>query len=309
MNSHAIVIHPFGGITRESERERLFDECVRCCVNSCSSVTLIYEERSTKNPDTESILKDFGAKGEVVRTWGVDTCQDWLTGWTHVLGTKHPAEEDRIVLLPGDLDSVQEESEFFGKLPFFLTDSDNALLVGDFRSENPRSPKELIDIYGVYPLVANWFPEAWQRITLRGINKPRTEFLNIRVGELRRFLSRRPFAYEQTLNMLLLKWDFCLTDRDNSSAKAQELWIKEVGVCPLGALADDPHSRDFRGAVDQIERTERMLRMVWRDINKWNPSSSTIAFRELMHTYEELDKRSTRIRDAAWIAIWSQLGY
>jgi hypothetical protein len=50
-----------------------------------------------------------------------------------------------------------------------------------------------------------------------------------------------------------------------------------------------------------------MLRHLWRDINDWKPTVDPGRFRRLVNEYELLDGRSTRIRDAARLALWAML--
>ena len=66
-----------------------------------------------------------------------------------------------------------------------------------------NSAKQLIDTYGTYGLLYNWFPAEAQGI--RNItDKPRTEFFAIDYPTLERALiDSRWYAYEQTVMILL----------------------------------------------------------------------------------------------------------
>src|SRR5262245_41361792 len=300
---HCVIIYPFPGLSIESKAYHLFEQLANLCKGSCRPLkpVVVYDKRSRAPKDTQKILKILEESDiEVVSAWGVDTCQDWLTGWGHVLDSSVESLESeadhRIILLPGDLEQVTDNVLFFEKLEEFIRyDRDVPFLVGDYESINPRSTKELIDLYGVYPLVANWFPEAWRAINSLSLRKPRSEFLNISIQELRKLLEYRVFAYEQTLNMLIVSWHL-FWQKNLKDCWAIGEWKKQVESMHLGTIEDNPDARHYRGVIDQIERTERMLRMVWREMNKWNLDTSPEDYRKLAEDYERLDERSTRIR-------------
>lgn len=306
---HCIIIFPFPGLREGSPGHELFLRIVEESIGDANPI-VVYDKRSRGPKDTMKILSRLKTKGvEIVSVWGVDTCQDWLSGWGYVLDNyvQPPEEDHRIVILPGDLEHVEPAVKFFAQLGTFISSDEKPFLIGDFDSRNPRSAKELIDTYGVYPLIANWFPQAWQAIGSFGLKKLRSEFINISAQELRRLLKSRVYAYEQTLNMLIVNWNWCWIESGENFFRAESLWREHVGKMDLGTLTDDPSTRHYRGAIDQIERTERMLRMLWRELNEWNPSQNVDTFKKLAEAYARLDERSTRIRDAARIAIWAQL--
>jgi len=311
---HCVIIFPFLGLDVGTKAHGLLKRLLGECRGLCGGFdpVVIYEQRCRKPEAAKEILEGVKGSGlaEVVSTWSVDTCQSWLAGWGHVLDTRTKGAEDdshRIILLPGDLENMDNEDQFFDNLKEFIRFSDKPFLVGDFDSVNPRSAKELIDTYGVYPLVANWFPDAWKAIQALQLHRPRSEFLNITIPELRKLLNVRVFAYEQTLNMLIVSWFWCWHKAGEDPYEARLYWKQYVEMMYLGKIADNPANRNYRGAIDQIERTERMLRMLWRELQGWNPLQRPDHFRELAERYERLDERSTRIRDAARIAIWAQL--
>jgi len=306
---HFLIIYPFMGLKPEAESLfwKLIDLCKEACKSEVSSVAVVHDKRSPRDArDTLERLTDAGV--HIVESRGVDTCQNWLDGWGWVLErASEPCSEHRAVLLPGDLQDVADEKQFFAKLEKFVEAEGTPFLVGDYGSTKPQSTKELIDIYGVFPLVANWFPEAWRAIRALHIRKARSEFLNIRLPELAELLRSRAFAYEQTLNMLIVQWYRCWRQANEDFRDADRRWSSRVGALWLGNVSDEASARDYRGAIDQIERTERMLRHLWRDINEWKPPQDPQRFRKLVNDYERLDGRSTRIRDAARLALWAML--
>ena len=106
--------------------------------------------------------------------------------------------------------------------------------------------------------MANWFPEISKIIRSLPLNRARSEFLNIKTSVLRDLLiNNRNFAYEQTLNFLIKSWNY-------DEAK----WKYNISVSPLGSLSDNKSIRDYRSCIDQIERIERMLSLLWREIKE-----------------------------------------
>lgn len=145
----------------------------------------------------------------------------WLTGWGYVIDNFK--EISRIVQLPGDIKSIEgkkrEKGEFFNNLKEFIAlQGPWDIIIGDFSSGEKFNAKDLIDEYGTYALLANWFPNIAREI-LGGLrlNKPRSEFINININTLRELLKFRKFAYEQTLNMLIHSYDI---EKKNGNTKS-----------------------------------------------------------------------------------------
>jgi len=231
----------------------------------------------------------------------------WLSGWGKVLDTEGIKEDDRIAQIPGDIDMVSESEDdrsFFHKLSTFIALDGWDIVVGDFTSGDTFNAKELIDLYGTFALMANWFPDIAQNIRKLPLKKPRSEFLNIRVKTLKELLNHRKFAYEQTLNMLIRSWD--INKRE---------WKYTIETVSLGTLKDDSTFRQYRDCLDQIERTERMLKLLWREINdvdekmlEADPLGYKEKYQEYIDLYDRLDRRSTSIRENARIIIRNILG-
>ena len=75
-------------------------------------------------------------------------------------------------------------------------------------------------------------------------------------------------------------------------------------------VQEDSEQSRYKDCMDQIERTERLLKLLWREI--YDPENGTVRDRfsnygELSDEYEVLDRRSTDIRDTARIIIKSFL--
>ena len=93
--------------------------------------------------------------------------------------------------------------------------------------------------------------------------------------------------------MLIRSWDF-----------NQNIWKYKISKFTLGILQDDNSFRKYRDCLDQIERTERLLRMVWKQINEPKKLQD---YQKFVDNYEQLDARSTAIREAATIVLRSLL--
>jgi hypothetical protein len=299
MEIHTIILFPYNGFTSRSERENLFWEIVKCCqeVNNNKTPIVVLNRDTEKRQQAKSFLEDprtLDKEVQILKVWSVDTCQMWLNGWGEIIDHPETKDDDRIVQLPGDIDSVTNKKEFLSKLESFIVLAHWDIIVGDFSSGDLFNAKELIDWYGTYALMANWFPKVASGIHKLPLNKPRSEFLNIQVKVLRELLVFRKFAYEQTLNMLIRSWDFTKND-----------WNYRIKIQKLGELKDDISSRQYRDCLDQIERIERMLKLLWRELSDKIFKEDASSFIEL---YDQLDRNSTSIRENSRIIIRNFLG-
>ncbi len=192
----------------------------------------------------------------IVDAWCVDTCQMWLAGLGEAFDRASTAneeneEEDIFWLIPGDFDYASEKGQQVLERMYRIPESvltDSEFCIGQLEM-HPNSSKHLIDTYGTYGLLFNWFPaEAYE---LRRINiiRPRSEFFAIHHRFLRgALIDHRWFAYEQTIALLLQSGD------------------RRLSTVSLGGVTDPSESRDsLTGALQQIERTERVLKVAWRD--------------------------------------------
>ena len=256
-NPKPIIIFPYLGYENNKKCEWYFWWTVERCKEIDPKPVVVLPRATVIRGDAVSFIKDERYKTlEVVQTWSVDTCQTWLAGWGHVLD--HYPEAERIILLPGDLDYVHEDVEFYDNLKKFIETTGSDIAIGDFGTGDKYSAKSLVDTYGSYPLLANWFPEVSKSTRSLPLHRSRSEFLNIKTSVLRELLiNNRNFAYEQTLNFLIKSWNFNETK-----------WKYKISTHPLGSLSDNKSFRDYRSCVDQIERIERMLSLLWREIKE-----------------------------------------
>jgi hypothetical protein len=223
-------------------------------------------------------------------TWSVDTCQRWLTGFgdAHNKSVENRRTVDDVFwLIPADFDygnaSGQEALAKIKEIPDKVYKRECDLCLGEITAP-PNSSKQLIDTYGTYGLLYNWFPVEAQGIA-RITSKPRTEFFAIDHTYLSHVLEHRWYGYEQTIVILLR-----LHRMEGSNFQ------NKVHKVNLGEIADEPQGRFLAGAIDQIERTERILKLHWRELNKDHDKNWPDKFRKL-------DAQSEKIRGAALVIL------
>ena len=112
--------------------------------------------------------------------------------------------------------------------------------------------KQLIDTYGTFALLYNWFPAEAREIR-QYTERPRSEFFAIGHGFLYEMLRQRWYAYEQT--MVLLLWAVF------SNKRVGRLSVGDISDLPLG-------TESLASAIMQIERTERVLKTLWLERNQ-----------------------------------------
>jgi len=304
INSKPVIIFPHLGYENNKQCEGYFWRTVERCKEIDPKPIVMLPRDTVIRQDADSFIKDKRYQTlEVVQTWSVDTCQTWLAGWGHVLDN-YP-ETERIVQIPGDIDYVNKDVEFYDNLGDFIGTTSSDIAIGDFGTGDKYSAKSLVDTYGSYPLLANWFPEISKSTRSLPLHRPRSEFLNIKTSILRDLLiNNKNFAYEQTLNFLIKSWNYDKTK-----------WRYNISTYSLGSLSDNKSIRDYRGCIDQIERIERMLSLLWREIKepKKKGSVSDTKFEEQIYTvfsneYDNLRTKSKGIMETARITLRALLG-
>ncbi|NLE65219.1 MAG: hypothetical protein GX606_04820 [Elusimicrobia bacterium] len=298
-----VIIFPYRGYENNKQCEWYFWWTVERCRAIDPRPIVMLPRDTVIRGDAVSFVNDPRYKTlEVVQTWSVDTCQTWLAGWGHVLD--HYPDAERIIQLPGDLDYVHEDVAFYDHLKAFIDIKNVDIAIGDFRTGDQNSAKSLVDIYGTYPLLANWFPEISRSLRALPLNRARSEFLNIRTSVLKDLLiNNRNFAYEQTLNFLIKSWNY-----------DEGRWKYTIAVSGLGALSDSKSFRDYRVCIDQIERIERMLSLLWREIKepKKKDTVSDKMFEEqygiFSSEYDHLRTKSKGIMETARTTLRALLG-
>src|SRR4051812_46170095 len=120
-----------------------------------------FDEQRTWNTAFKSFIQGYVEKySKIVPVWSVDTCQMWLDAFGYAYDNKRSGE-DVYWLIPGDFDYAsragQDVLKIIEKLPEAVMNSSQDLAVGEIKVE-PNSSKQLIDTYGTYGLLYNWFP-------------------------------------------------------------------------------------------------------------------------------------------------------
>ena len=303
INSKPIIIFPYQGYEHNEQCKWYFWWTVERCKEIDPKPIVMLPRATVIKQNAASFMEDERYETlEVVQTWSVDTCQTWLAGWGHVLD--HYPEVERIVQIPGDMDHVNDDVEFYDNLKDFIAITSSDIAIGDFGTGDKYSAKSLVDTYGTYSLLANWFPEISQSIQSLPLHRPRSEFLNIKTSVLRELLiNNRNFAYEQTLNFLIKCWNYDETK-----------WRYDISISPLGSLSDNKSLRDYRSCIDQIERIERMLSLLWREIRepKKKDGASDKEFEEqytvFTTEYDNLRAKSKGIMETARTTLRALLG-
>ncbi|MFH1479136.1 MAG: hypothetical protein ABIG92_05125 [Candidatus Omnitrophota bacterium] len=303
INSKPIIIFPYHGYENNKKCEWYFWWTIDRCKEIDPKPIVVLPRDTVIRGDAETFIKDKRYETlEVVQTWSVDTCQTWLAGWGHVLDNYPEAE--RIIQIPGDIDYVDEDVKFYDKLRSFIEITSSDIAIGDFGTGDKYSAKSLVDTYGTYSLLANWFPEVSRAIRSLPLNRPRSEFLNIKTSALRDLLiNNRNFAYEQTLNFLIKCWSY-----------EETKWRYNISAFPLGTLSDSKSFRDYRGGIDQIERIERMLSLLWREIKEPKTKNSVSdkefegQYTAFSNEYDNLRSKSKGIMGTARTTLRALLG-
>jgi hypothetical protein len=213
---------------------------------------------------------------DIVDAWCVDTCQMWYSGLGPAFERGGP--NDVYWLIPGDFDygtpMGQEVLSRLHDLPEIILELDQDLCIGEIATDHNNS-KQLIDTYGTFALLYNWFPAEAQEIR-QFTERPRSEFFAVRHSFLGEMLKQRWYPYEQTVVMLL------------RAVFRQE----RISRFFVGQISDLPEGREtLASAMQQVERTERVLKSMWREHNE-----DTAGWKA---RYSTLETQSERVRRAA----------
>ncbi|MFN0068856.1 MAG: hypothetical protein ACKVYV_14620 [Limisphaerales bacterium] len=226
--------------------------------------------------DFRRFRQNVARHSDILDAWCVDTCQMWYTG----LGTAHElgGADDVYWLIPGDFNYGSAMGrEVLGRLhdlPEIILELDQDVCIGEIATDHDSS-KQLIDTYGTFALLYTWFPKEAAEIR-QYTERPRSEFFALRHGFLGELLRRRWFAYEQTVVTLL-------------HAVSGGRHISRFFVGQISDLSGGRES--FAAAMQQVERTERVLRTIWRERHQEDPGWAG--------RYATLEAQSEQVRRAA----------
>ena len=288
---HPVIVYPFKHPEHYTDLEALYsmiDELVRDGDRYMRPITVIDRKTHGAMQGSKPFL-DFRKQtvarcSDIVDAWCVDTCQMWNTGLG--LAFEQGGPDDVYWLIPGDFDYGSPVGrEVLGRLhdlPEIVLELNQDLCIGEIATDHSNS-KQLIDTYGTFALLYNWFPMEAQEIR-QFTERPRSEFFAVRHEFLREVLARRWYPYEQTVVMLL-----------------QAIFGKrKISRFFVGNISDLPEGKEsLASAIQQVERTERVLKALWRERNQ--------STRNWLQQYQALEVQSEQVRRAAIVVLQNLL--
>jgi len=287
-----VIIYPFRQPGHYSDLEELYRLIARLDADTETSarpVTVLDRKTHFAMQGNKAFL-DFrndtvARHSEILDAWCVDTCQMWCSGLGMAFEKGGP--EDVYWLIPGDFNyGTADGREVLGRLhdlPESCAELQQDFCIGEIATDHNNS-KQLIDTYGTFALLYNWFPVEAQEIR-QYTERPRSEFFAIRHSFLQEVLRQRWYAYEQTV-VILLHAVFS---------------NKRISRFLVGNISDLPEGREsFAAATQQVERTERVLKSLWRERNQ--PKAGWA------EQYRILEAQSEQVRRTATIILQNLLG-
>ncbi len=289
---HPVVIYPFKPPGHYSDLQALYRLVARLDGDKdkyARPVTVLDRKTYYAMQRDQAFLdfqKDTVARhSDVLDAWCVDTCQMWYAGLG--LASEKGGPQDVYWLIPGDFNyGTTVGQEVLGRLhdlPEIILELDQDLCVGEITTDHNNS-KQLIDTYGTFALLYNWFPAEAQEIR-QLTERPRSEFFALRHSFLGEVLAQRWYPYEQTVVMLL-----------------QAVFSnKRITRFCVGNISDIPEGREsLASAIQQVERTERVLKALWRERHQ--------SSKDWVQQYRLLETKSEQIRRTALTILENLLG-
>ena len=284
---HPVVIYPFRQPDGYADLKPLYELLARLDANRkayARPITVMDRKTVCANESNGRFL-DFrkhtvARHSDILDAWCVDTCQMWYTGLGQAYDQGGP--EDVYWLIPGDFNygtpAGQEVLERLHDLPEICLELKQDVCIGEIEADH-NNPKQLIDTYGTFALLYNWFPAEAREIR-QYTERPRSEFFAVRHEFLGEMLRRRWYAYEQTVVMLL----HGIFD------------AKRITRFFVGKISDLPEGREsLASAMQQVERTERVLKSLWQERNQ--PQEDWTA------RYHVLEQQSDHVRRTALVIL------
>jgi hypothetical protein len=289
---HPVVIYPFRQPTDCSDLEELYRliEALDGDRARYERPMTVLDRKTHSSMDGNKAYAAFrksvvGKHSDILDAWCVDTCQMWYSGLGAAWDKGQPG--DVYWLIPGDFNygsgSGREVLGRLHELPEIVLDLKQDFCVGEIATDHINS-KQLIDTYGTFALLYNWFPSEGQGIR-KITERPRSEFFAISHSFLGQALRQRWYAYEQTMVMLL----------------TAVFSHKQISKFFVGGISDLPSGREsLASALQQVERTERVLKTLWLEWNQSKPGWS--------QDYFALQNQSDQVRRTALLVLKSLLG-
>jgi hypothetical protein len=209
----------------------------------------------------------------------------WYTGLGLAFERGHA--NDVYWLIPGDFNYGNalghEVLSRLHDLPEICVELEQDVCIGEIVADQ-NHPKHLIDTYGTFALLYNWFPVETREIR-EYTERPRSEFFALRHEFLGEMLNRRWYAYEQTVVTLL----HAVFDK------------KRISRFFVGHVTDLPEGRESIGsAMAQVERAERVLKTLWRERHQAQAGWS--------ERFRVLDAQSEQVRRTSLTILEKLLG-
>jgi len=280
---HPVIIYPFHQPGHYDDLEALYELVGRLNADReryARPLTVI-DRKTQLSMEHSRTFQEFrrgtiACHSDILDAWCVDTCQMWYTGLGAAFEKGGP--KDVYWLIPGDFNYGtavgQEVLSRLHDLPEIIIELDQDLCIGEIATDHNNS-KQLIDTYGTFALLYNWFPTEAQEIR-QFTERPRSEFFAVRHSFLGELIRQRWYPYEQTVVMLL------------------QAVFKKKGISRffVGNISDLPEGREsLASAMQQVERTERVLKAIWRERNQ--------SRKDWIEQYRTLESRSEQVRRAA----------
>jgi len=289
---HPVVIYPFRPPRDYQDLQELYRLVAR--LNSQKQVyarPITVMDRKTHHTLAEDRRflqfrnRTVARHSDIVDAWCVDTCQMWYSGLGQAFERGGP--QDAYWLIPGDFNYGSPVGrEVLGRLhdlSEICVELKQDICIGEIAAEHTSS-KQLIDTYGTFALLYTWFPKEAQEIR-QFTERPRSEFFALRHEFLQEMLNRRWYAYEQTVVMLL----------------HAALSRRSISRFSVGHITDLPEGREtLAAAMQQVERTERVLKSIWRERHEKQPS--------WIDHYRELESQSEQVVRTALVILRNLLG-
>jgi hypothetical protein len=289
---HPVVIYPYRQPSDYSDLENLYGLVAE--LDSHPDVyarpLTVVDHKTIASMEHDRSFAEFrrgvvGRCSEVIDAWCVDTCQMWYSGLGQAFQQGKPG--DVYWLIPGDFNygtsmgrSVLDQLH---DLPEICMELQQDVCIGEIATDH-NNPKQLIDTYGTFALLYNWFPEEGREIR-QFTERPRSEFFALHHDFLQQLLRQRWYAYEQTVVTLL----------------QAVFGNRRISRFFVGHVSDLPGGRESLGsAIQQVERTERVLKSVWRERNESRD--------DWVEQYRVLEAQSEQILRTAIIILQNLLG-
>jgi len=289
---HPVVIYPFRQPNDYADLEALYQLVGRPDAekDTYARPITVMDRKTYYAMERDKAFLDFREKtvarhSNILDAWCVDTCQMWYSGLGPAF--EKGGADDVYWLIPGDFNyGTPVGHEVLGRLhdlPEIILELDQDLCIGEIATDHNNS-KQLIDTYATFALLYNWFPAEAQEIR-QFTERPRSEFFAVRHSFLAEVLRHRWYAYEQTVVMLL----------------QAVFGKKRISRFLVGNISDLPEGREsLASAMQQVERTERVLKALWRE--RHQPNSGWI------EEYRVLESQSEQVRRTALTILGNRLG-